>query len=313
MGAVVIHESVLDWLMEGDPVIRWQTLRDLSNEAPEVWQAERRQIVQTGWGAQFLENLRPDRTWPAGRWTDTLWTLLMLMDCGFPPDHPPVREAAKQFLEQYLTPTRAGDPKWLVSRMDLCHLGFWLRMGAYFLGNDPWLGKIAETVFQLQMPDGGWNCRKRIDPQTHHSSFHTTFNVLEGLSLLAERESGVASVFRQSEARALEFMLCHQLYRSDRTGEIIDERFTHLTFPSHWHYTVLRGLDYLRGCSQISDARLDDPLALLVSRRKPNGRWPVERRIPGKTFFDMEKMGGDSRWNTLRALRVLQCRQRALA
>jgi hypothetical protein len=116
------------------------------------------------------------------------------------------------------------------------------------------------------------------------------------------------NVFRQSEARALAFMLAHRLYRSDRTGEIIHERLTYLTFPSYWRYTVLRGLEYLRDRPEIGDPRLDDPVALLVSRRQPNGRWPLERRIPGATFFDMEKPGGESRWNTLRALRVLHSR-----
>src|SRR5688572_15663510 len=97
-------ESVIDWLMEGDPVIRWQALRDLAGQPEEGWQAERRQTLQTGWGAQFLTHLGPEGRWPAGRWTDTVWTLLTLMDCGIPPDHPPVREAAQRFIELQLTP-----------------------------------------------------------------------------------------------------------------------------------------------------------------------------------------------------------------
>ncbi|HLK60479.1 MAG TPA: hypothetical protein VKU00_28210, partial [Chthonomonadaceae bacterium] len=82
METLSARESVLDWLMEGDPVIRWQTMRDLAGLPADIWEAERRRTVQTGWGAQFLESLRPDGTWPAGRWTDTVWTLLTLMDCG---------------------------------------------------------------------------------------------------------------------------------------------------------------------------------------------------------------------------------------
>jgi hypothetical protein len=230
------------------------------------------------------------------------------MDCGLPPDHLPLQNAAQQFFERNLTPERAVDEDWLLKRIDLCHLGFWLRIGAYFLGNDERLTHVVGTVLRAQMPDGGWNCRKRNYPQTRHSSFHTTFNILEGLSAAAEVGAISMSVFRQSEAQALEFMLAHQMYRSDRTGEIIHERFTYLSFPSHWHYTVLRGLDYLRNRPEIGDPRLEDPLALLVSRRRPNGHWPVEKRIAGITFFDMEKPGGDSRWNTLRALRVLQHR-----
>ncbi len=296
------------WLLDGDPVIRWQTMRDLLGCPSDEWEAERRRTAIEGWGAQFLEKLRPDGTWPDGRWTDTVWTLLMVMDCGLPADHPPLRDAALKFLDRHLTPQRASDEVWLLNRMDLCHLGFWLRIGAYFLGDDERLAQMAGTVLRVQMADGGWNCRIRNYPKTTHSSFHTTFNVLEGLSPAADAGIVAAGVFKASEARALEFMLAHQMYRSDKTGEIVNERFTHLAFPSHWHYTVLRGLDYMRNTDAIGDARLDDPIALLESRRKPNGRWPVEKRIPGIEHFNMEKQGGDSRWNTLRALRVLKRR-----
>lgn len=305
-------ERVIEWLLEGDPVIRWQTLRDLAGGSVAEWQAERKRTVQAGWGARFLACLRADGTWLPGRWTDTVWTLLTLIDCGIPPDHPPLRAAAQQFLDRNLTPERAGDAKWLMRRVDLCHLGFWLRIGAYFLGNNARLAPVAATMLHLQMPDGGWNCRKRSTPQTHHSSFHTTFNVLEGLSAAAEAGIIPMSVFRQNEARALEFMLAHRLYRSDRTGGIIKDRFIQLTFPSYWHYTVLRGLEYLRERPEIGDARLADPIALLVSRRRANGRWSLEQRIPGTRHFDMEIVGAESRWNTLRALRVLHCRQRAV-
>jgi hypothetical protein len=313
MNMIPTREGIIDWLMEGDPVIRWQTMRDLCGDSPDMWQAERLQTINVGWGQQFLEHRCQDGAWPAGRWTDTVWTLRTIMDCGIPPDHPPLREAAQRFFERNLTPERAVDEHWLLSRVDLCHLGFWLRIGAYFLGNDERLASVAATVLRVQMPDGGWNCRLRNYPKTSHSSFHTTFNVLEGLSAAAEVGSVTASTFRQSEARALEFMLAHQMYRSSRTGEIIDERFTHLTFPSHWHYNVLRGLDYIRERPEIGDPRLGDCFALLDSRRNSNGRWPVEKRIPGVTLFDMEKLGGESRWNTLRALRVLQSRPRAIA
>ncbi len=302
-------DITLQWLMDGDPVIRWQAMRDLCARPKAEWMAERQRTADAGWGAHFVDRLRPDGTWPPGRWTDTVWTLLTIIDCGIPADHPPLTDAARRFIESNLTPERAGDEKWLLNRMDMCHLGFWLRIGCYFLGNDARLVKLTGTVLRAQMADGGWNCRKRTDPQTHHGSFHTTFNVLDGLAEAAEAGVISASAFREAEARALEFMLAHQMYRSDRTGEVIQERFTHLTFPSHWHYNVLRGLDYMRNHRVIGDSRLRDPIALLEGRRRTGGRWHVEKRIPGTTLFDMETMGGDSRWNTLRALRVLKGRQ----
>jgi hypothetical protein len=135
--------------------------------------------------------------------------------------------------------------------------------------------------------------------------------VLEGLRIAAARGAVAESDFRDAEARALEFMLMHRLYRSDKTGDVIADRFTHLTYPWHWQYTVLRGLDYLRHTSAIDDARLNDPIQLLFERRKPNGRWPLQKRIPGTLLVEMEKPGTESRWNTLRALRILRRRDNA--
>jgi hypothetical protein len=117
-----------------------------------------------------------------------------------------------------------------------------------------------------------------------------------------------AAAFQDAEARAAELMLEHRLYRSDHTGEVISERFTQLTYPWHWHYTFLRGLDYLRLTPAIKDERVGDPIELLESTRKPNGRWPLQKRIPGTLLVEMEKPGQESRWNTLRALRVLRAR-----
>jgi hypothetical protein len=124
--------------------------------------------------------------------------------------------------------------------------------------------------------------------------------------LAAEHGAVDDDAFRDAEARALEFMLAHRLYRSDRTGEVVSERFTQLTYPWHWHYTVLRGLDYLRLTPAIGDERAADALELLRSQRTPNGRWPLQKRIPGTLLVELEKPGGESRWNTLRALRILR-------
>jgi hypothetical protein len=200
------------------------------------------------------------------------------------------------------------DPAFLLKRVDLCHLGFWLGLGAYFLAGDERLRPLGEAVLAAQFDDGGWNCHMRNYPDRRHSSFHTTFNVLENLRLAATHGALDERAFLELEARAVEFMLAHRMYRSDKNGRVISERFTHLTYPWHWHYTVLRGLDYLRLTPAIGDERLDDAVGLLRARRKPNGRWPLEKRIPGTLLVEMEKPGGESRWNTLRALRVLRRR-----
>jgi hypothetical protein len=167
---------------------------------------------------------------------------------------------------------------------------------------------LAEAVLSAQYDDGGWNCQMRNYPERRHSSFSTTFNVLENLRVAAAHGVVGARAFQEAEDRAVEFMLAHRLYRSDKPGNVIAERFTHLAYPWHWHYTVLRGLDYLRMTAAIHDERLDDPIQLMLDQRKPNGRWPLQKRVPGTLLVEMEKPGGESRWNTLRMLRILRRR-----
>jgi hypothetical protein len=297
-------DAVLEWLLAGDPAVRWQVMRDLLGESVEVWEGERRRVAETGWGPAMLERRGPTG-WPKGRWTDVPWSLLVLMACGLPEDHPDAVTDTDRLLSR-LVPDEDVESAFLLRRVDLCHLGFWLGLGSYFLAGDPRLPRLAEAVLSAQLDDGGWNCHVRRRPTTTHSSFHTTFNVLENLRVAAAGGVLARQTFAGAEARALEFMLAHRLYRSDHTGDVIAERFTHLTYPWHWHYTVLRGLDYMRLTRAISDDRAVDAIDLLRGRRKPNGRWPLQRRIPGTLLIEMEKPGQESRWNTLRALRILR-------
>lgn len=295
--------AVVGWLMEGDPVIRWQVMRDLLDSAQAGWQTERERTLSEGWGARFLECRNSDDEWPAGRWTGTPWVLLTLIDCGIPASDERASGVAKRFLDRVLPGERAESE---AARVDLCHVGFWLRIAAYFAPEDERIPIFVEALLGSQMGDGGWNCQCRKARNVVHSSFHTTFNAVEGLALAADAGLLDRERFRAAEARALEFMLAHRMYKSDKTGAVVSDRFTHLTFPSYWHYTVLRGLDYMRRTPEIHDPRLADAIGLLESQRDVNGRWIVEKRIAGIVHFDMEPLGKPSRWNTLRSLRVLK-------
>lgn len=307
----MVDDEVVEWLLAGDPSIRWQVVRDLLDEPPEVWEAERARAADEGWVAELLAHRQADGEWPAGRWTGSTWTLLLLVALGVPEEHPSARPSLDRLLDRFMPPGEEVDGPFLLKRVDLCHLAIWLGLGAYFLDGDPRLPPLADAILSAQFADGGWNCHMRNFPSRTHSSFHTTFNVLENVRIAVDRGAVTANTFARAEARAAELMLEHRLYRSDHTGEVISERFTHLSYPWHWHYTVLRGLDYLRLTPAITDKRLDDPIALLLEQRKPNGRWPLQKRIPGTLLVEMEKPGGESRWNTLRALRVLKKRASA--
>lgn len=306
MTTLTRDDPVVAWLLEGDPSIRWQVIRDLLEEPADVWKAEQRRTVKTGWVAQILAVQSADGSWPKGRWTDAPWTPLLLMALGLPDAHPAPWAPRDGLMDRLMPPGRSVDQKVLLTRMDLCHLGFWLGLGSTYVAGDRRLGPLAETVMSAQLGDGGWNCHIRNRPSTTHSSFHTTLNILENLRIALMRGVVEGRAFQAVENPAIEFLLAHRLYRSHTTGEVADHRFPLLTYPWHWHYNVLRGMDYLRLTPALSDERATDALELLQSARRPNGRWPLQSRIPGTLLVEMEKPGGESRWNTLRALRILR-------
>lgn len=303
----MVRQETIAWLMQGDPVIRWQAMRDLVSTPASDLEAERERTAELGWGKEFLQAMRDDLTWPEGRWTGAPWVLMMIMDCGLPPGTPRLRDAAAKFLDRNLSRKDLQSVDGLLKFMDLCHVGFWLRIGAYFQPEDPRLGVLVDTIEAAQMADGGWNCQIRSKPKTHHSSFHTTFNVLDGL-----REASLAGIlqaqrFQQMETRAAEFVLEHRFFKSDKTGEVIKPAFVQLSYPHHWHYTYLRGLDYLRTTPFAGDTRSQDATDLLEATSR-NGRWKLGRPIAGSLLFKMEKPGQESRWITLQALRVFGSR-----
>jgi len=155
------------------------------------------------------------------------------------------------------------------------------------------------------MADGGWNCRAMPGyGKTTHGSFHTTISALEAL-LEYERFAPA-----KAQARGREFLLAHRLFRSHRTGRVVKTAMTRFSFPPRWHYDVLRGLDYFRDAGAGPDPRLEDGLRLLEQCRGADGRWLLQNEYPGKTFFRLETVGKPSRWNTLRALRILRWQDR---
>ena len=182
-----------------------------------------------------------------------------------------------------------------------------LQIAVYFGIQDERIPAIVDNLLDERMGDGGWNCRRVRVPRPHHSSFHTTFNVLEGLRCLIEQGGSyrIEEVLKAEQA-ALDLMLAHRLYRSDKTGQVIQSRFSLLSYPYRWKYDLFRGLAYFARIDAPRDDRLQDAIAVLSAKRREDGAWPLEYKHSGKVFFDMEKVGGASRWNTLRALRVMR-------
>jgi len=315
------HEDPINWLIEGDPAIRWQVMRDLLGASPRQWKREQAKVATEGWGWRLSERRDPTTgMWGGGiytpKWTSTTYTLLLLRAMGMPRDNSVCRESAACILDHE---TRAYTAKMKRERasevwevLDLCLPGMYLGLLAYFdvrdERHDERIESIVDHLLKQQMSDGGWNCKQRSH-NAHHSSLHTTISVLDGLADYAEF-CGKRATKRVADviARAHEFLLQHRLFKSDKTGEVIHPAFTKFSFPPRWHWDALRGLDHLRRMN-VRDERLQDAIDLLRSKQCPDGRWKLENHHSGKEFFKLEKLGQPSRWNTLRALRVLQWRE----
>jgi len=307
-------DPVLQWLLEGDTAIRWQALRDLSGAAPRTVAREQRLVAENGWGARLLALQDADGRWARGvytpKWTSTTYTLVLLRSFGLAPGNPQALRACGLLLDQGFH-TDGGINFWKRQRGDseTCVTGMVLAVVCWFGLDDPRVDRMAEHLAGRQMADGGWNCRAAPENgRTTHGSFHTTISVLEGLmeyERFRSRSAGVAGKAGSPALLGRDFLLVHRLFKSHRTGAVANPALTRFSFPPRWHFDVLRGLDYFRECGAERDERLRDAIEVVEKRRQADGRWLLQNRYPGKTFFELEELGKPSRWNTLRARRVL--------
>ena len=299
--------STIQWLLEGDSAIRWQTLQDLMEASKKAVLAERKKVARCGWGARLLALQEPSGTWSGGlytpKWTSTTYTMLELRDMGLETRHPAALKACASLLEKGLM--KDGGINYAVRwrRGETCITGMILSLLSHFEFDDARIERLIEYILGEQMEDGGWNCQ-RCRGATH-ASVHTTILVLEGLRDYS-RFRGPSHVLSTAQARGREFLLAHRLFRSHRTGKVIKAEFTRFVFPPRWHYDILRALDYFRDCGANPDSRMDEGLGIVRAKRREDGRWLLPRGYPGRVHFDLEKSGEPSRWNTLRALRVLR-------
>jgi hypothetical protein len=289
------------WLLDSDPAIRWQVMRDLTDETPNAIAAERSRVTTEGWGAELLARQSSNGDWGGGRHWDliALWSLVVLKDLGLDP----VSEQACAMIDRVdkgLVYKALNNRPFLHGETEPCINGRILGVGAYFKEpNDP----LANQLLCEQLEDGGWNCEA---PKSQRSSFHTTICVLEGL-LAYQRAGRKSAAVSKARERAENFLLERRMFRSLRTGEIIDKRWLRFSYPTHWHYDVLRGLDYLRDAGIEPDSRVGEAVEVVIKRRHQNGRWPLNLLHPEEIPLRMEtNVGRASRWNTLRALRVLR-------
>jgi hypothetical protein len=312
-----VFDDTVQWLLAGDPSIRWQTLRDLVGGNERTVERERKKIASDGWGARLLARQTSDGRWAGGaaaetglyspKWISTTYTLLTLRDFGLAPTNRQAQRGCRLLLDGGMQPDGGVNygtwAKW-TKTSETCVTGMVLSLACYFELDDDRVESLVGHLLAQQMPDGGWNCQRPYGAT--HASVHTTISVLEGLRWYELFRRRRLKAVRLAQKRGREFLLVHRMFRSHRTGEIIKPIFLRFTFPPRWHYDVLRGLDYFQAVDAPQDPRLADAIDVVNQTRDENGRWALAHSFKGKTYFDLERVGKPSRWNTLRALRVLK-------
>jgi hypothetical protein len=309
------NSPVIDWLLDSDPSIRWQVLRDLVHAPPEEVAAERARVATEGWGARLLAMQADDGTWGGAAWNrgwdSTMHILMLLRDFGLDPESPGAQRALRRVRDNVTWkgsgPPEADDKGFFEGETEPCINGQVGAAGAYFHQE---IGGIIERLLGEQLPDGGWNCEAQNG--SIRSSFNTTICVLEALLEWERAGNGTPNV-NEARRRGEEYLLERRLFHRKSTGEAIENdrkggvSWLQFAFPNWWHYDVLRGLEYLRRAGVTQDERMAEAIELVESKRGSDGRWVLETRYPGVMPVEIDGMVGEpSRWITLRALRVLE-------
>ena len=299
------RQRIVEWLLQGDPAIRWQVMRDLLVTPDAEVSSERQRIAHQGWGARLLEVQDDDGRWAQAlyspKWTSTTYTLLLLNWLGLPSRHPAALAGCRQLWENAHFYEGGLNLAKSIREPETCITGMLVLLASSFGLDDPRVDDAVAWLVDQQLPDGGWNCES-IRSGSRHGSFHTSITVLEAL-LTYQRAQGDIMVGVPSNT-GREFFLEHSLYRSHRTGETVNPAFTRFPFPPQWHFDVLRGLEHFRESGAPRDDRLADAVERVRSARFQDGTWRTYRPYPGRQWFPLEH-SGPSRWTTLRALRVL--------
>lgn len=307
----------IDWLLDSDPALRWQALRYLTDASPAAVKAERARVPHDGLGAEIIAHQQSDGTWcraDARIWLTTLFTLLLLRATGVDPEEPAVNatmarlEAGQRWNDKggrwELRAPETGGNTFFEGEEEPCINGGALAAGSYF-GRPT--ESLARRLLGEQLEDGGWNCEA---PRSTRSSFHTTICVLEGLleyQCAVGPAHELATQIAAGRRRAEEYLLDRALFRRLSTGEVANPEFLELAFPPRYHYDILRALDYFRSSGALPDPRMREAIHQIESKRQADGRWLLERSYDEGLAIPLgESVGGPSRWNTLRSLRVLR-------
>jgi len=300
-------DQIIDWLLEGDVSIQYQVYRDLLN-TDRIDLRDR--ISKEGWGARYLNCRNSNGSWGLDfyqpKWTSTHYTLLDVKNLAISSQNLEIKSIIEHIVKTRKSADGGINPSKTIANSDMCINGMFLNYASYFGIDENDLKSIVDIIIEQQMKDGGFNCQLTRKGAVH-SSLHTTLSVLEGIhEYLINKYKYRLSELKKVEKESQEFILEHKLYQSHRTGKIISDKFLNLSYPPRWRYDILRALDYFQVADVDYDRRMQDAIDVLIKKRKPDNLWTLQAKHAGQTHFDMEITGKPSRWNTLRALRVLK-------
>ena len=304
MTTAVTTPAVIDWLLDSDPALRWQVMRDVLGASPESVASERSGVASEGWGPRLLDQQRPDGQWGDGVstpfWWSNMYTMVFLRDLGIDPSHERVRAAIERVRAHVTWGPEFGNSPFFEGEVEPCINGRVVGLSAYFNVRSD---RLVDRLLSEQLADGGWNCE--AERGSIRSSFHTTICVLEGL-LAFEQACGAVPSVANARERGESYLLERRLLRRVSNGELINPDWTRFAFPPLWHYDVLRALDYLRAAGLTPDARIEEAVQCVRDRRQADGRWLLDVRHKNTLHQELAgPLGLPNRWITLRALRVL--------
>jgi hypothetical protein len=302
-----VDTEIIKWLLNGDPSIQFYTKRDLLQRPTKEIESSQVQIQNEGWGKRLLSYQEDSGMWGGNlyspKWISTHYTLMTLMRLGLSEENQQAKKGCKLLLEKGFYKDGGINYFTSLKHSETCVTGMTLALQCYFEIDDDRINSLKDFILEQQLSDGGWNCESFNGAK--HSSFHTTISVLEGLRQFEKKKGKDVQRIIDAREKAHEFLLQHHLFRSDKTGEVVDQRMTRFSFPPRWKYDVMRALDYFQELNTPHDPRFCDGITLIKKKEK-KGKWPLQQKHNGLVFFDMEPIGQSSRMNTLRALRILK-------
>jgi hypothetical protein len=306
----MIDKNILGWLLKGDVSVQYQVHRDILQSGKNKINSLQRRISREGWGKAILSKQRSDGHWGRGfyqpKWTSSHYTLLDLKNLGISPNAAGTHKALSCIIKNEKSSDGGVNPAKTISQSDVCVNGMFLNYASYFNQKESDLISIVDFILSQHMPDGGFNCCYNHSG-AKHSSLHSTISVIEGICEYKKRGYTYrVNELNLAEEKSKKFILKHKLFKSDRTGKIINKKMLMLSWPSRWYYDILRCLEYFRSSGTDYHTQMDEAVDIILKKRRSDKKWPVQTKHPGATHIEMESPRSPSRWNTLRVHRVFK-------